>query len=93
MDRESPEGLRQREQAMQDGTPFDTVCQRERIWGKKKNLIRNAAQRIPANNLKRMLSRCLEVDQQIKGAPGDPWLSLTGIILQLAGVKLSLQED
>lgn len=78
------------QQGMQDGTPFDTICQKERIWGKRKNLVGAAAQRIPANTLKLMLSRCFEADQQIKGAPGDAWLTLTGIVLQLAGVRLNL---
>jgi len=80
------------QQGMQDGTPFDTICQKERIWGKRKNLVGAAAQRIPANTLKQMLSRCFEADQQIKGAPGDAWLTLTGIVLQLAGVQLNLSS-
>lgn len=78
------------QQGMQDGTPFDSICQKERIWGKRKNLVGAAAQRIPTDTLKQMLSRCFEADQQIKGAPGDAWLTLTGIVLQLAGVRLNL---
>jgi DNA polymerase-3 subunit delta len=73
------------------GTPFDTICQRERVWGKRKNWIRSAAQRIHPDTLKQMLSRCSEADAQIKGAVGDPWLTLTGITLQLAGVELGLR--
>lgn len=80
------------QQGLKNGTPFDTICQKERIWGKRKNLVRAAAQRIPASSLNQLLHRCFEADQQIKGAPGDAWLTLTGIILQLAGVELSLEH-
>ncbi|GGK65571.1 DNA polymerase III subunit delta [Amphritea balenae] len=81
------------QQGLQSGTPFDTICQRERIWGKRKNWVRTAAQRVPADSLKQMLSRCSEADSQIKGALGDPWLTLTSITLQLAGVELSLRHS
>ncbi|WP_428034864.1 DNA polymerase III subunit delta [Amphritea sp.] len=77
---------------LQKGTPFDTLCQRERIWGNRKNQMRNAAQRIPTDRLSHMLSRCAEADAQIKGALGDPWLTLTGITLQLAGIELNLER-
>jgi hypothetical protein len=39
-----------------------------------------------------MLSRCSEADAQIKGEPGDAWLILTGIVLQLAGIELLLGQ-
>lgn len=75
---------------LQKGTPFDTLCQRERIWGPRKNQMRNAVQRLSSTQLSQMLSRCSEADAQIKGEPGDAWLTLTGIILQLAGIELLL---
>lgn len=74
------------------GTPFDTLCQRERIWGNRKNQMRNAAQRLSSEKLNRMLNRCSEADAQIKGEPGDAWLTLTGIVLQLAGIELLLGQ-
>jgi len=77
---------------LQKGTPFDTLCQRERIWGNRKNQMRNAAQRIHPDRLSQMLSRCAEADAQIKGAPGDPWLTLTGITLQLGGIELNIER-
>lgn len=79
------------QEGLQKGTPFDTICQRERVWGKRKNWLRSAAQRIHPDTLKQMLNRCSEADAQIKGAIGDPWLTLTGITLQLAGVELGLE--
>ncbi len=79
------------QEGLQKGTPFDTICQRERVWGKRKNWLRSAAQRIHPDRLKQMLNRCSEADAQIKGAVGDPWLTLTGITLQLAGVELGLE--
>ncbi|MDO6565048.1 DNA polymerase III subunit delta [Amphritea sp. 1_MG-2023] len=78
------------QEGLQKGTPFDTLCQRERIWGNRKNQMRNAAQRLPAAKLRHLLSDCSEADAQIKGALGDPWLTLTSIILQLAGIELQL---
>lgn len=77
---------------LQKGTPFDTLCQRERIWGNRKSQMRNAAQRLPADKLSHMLSRCSAADAQIKGELGDAWLTLTGIILQLAGIELLLSQ-
>lgn len=77
---------------LQKGTPLDTICQRERIWGNRKNQMRNAANRFTVDSLNRMLSRCAKADAQIKGALGDPWLTLTGITLQLAGVELNLDR-
>ena len=80
------------QQGLQEGTPFDTLCQRERIWGKRKSLIHAAAQRLSNQHLQQLLSRCSEVDQQVKGAIGDPWLSLALITQELAGIRLSLQS-
>ena len=80
------------QQGLQNGVPYATICQKERIWGKRKNSLRAAAQRLPADSLRQMLTRCSEADSQIKGATGDPWLTLTGITLQLAGVELSLNH-
>lgn len=74
------------QQAQSNGQSFDAVCQRERIWGKRKPLVRNAARRVPVKSLHSALKNCAEVDKIIKGAQlGDPWLVLTSISLILAG--------
>lgn len=79
------------QQAQQTGQSFDTVCQRERIWGKRKPLARQAARRINQQQLNGALQQCAEVDKIIKGmAIGDAWLLLTSIALTLSGQALSL---
>lgn len=79
------------QQGMHSGTPWDTLCQRERIWGKRKQQMHKAANRIPATALMSLLERCFAVDQMIKGArPGDPWLELSVISISLAGKPLPL---
>lgn len=68
------------------GQPWERLCQRERIWGKRKLLVRNAAGRLDSSLLERLLAQGAEVDQAIKGQrPDDPWLLLSRITLALAG--------
>ena len=79
------------QQAQQSGQSFDTVCQRERIWGKRKPLARQAAQRISTAQINLALQQCAEVDKIVKGlANGDAWLLLSAISLALAGQPLTL---
>ena len=77
------------QQAQQTGQSFDAVCQRERIWGKRKPIVRKAAQRISMPSLHMALMECAEVDKIIKGNQrGDAWLLLSSISLTLAGYTL-----
>ena len=79
------------QQGLNNGVPYDTLCQRERIWGKRKQLMRKAANRCSAVQLMGLLERCFDIDQMIKGAKaGDPWLELSAISLSLAGRPLNL---
>lgn len=79
------------QQAQNNGQSFDAVCQRERIWGKRKPLARKASQRISSKQINTALQQCAEVDKIVKGmAIGDAWLLLTSISLTLAGRPLSL---
>ncbi|WP_067866088.1 DNA polymerase III subunit delta [Neptuniibacter marinus] len=79
------------QQAQQNGQSFDAVCQRERIWGKRKPLVRKTAQRISAEQINLALQQGAEVDKIVKGlASGDAWLLLTSISLTLAGQPLTL---
>jgi DNA polymerase-3 subunit delta len=68
------------------GQSYDTLCQRERIWGKRKQLVRNACRRFDSGLLEQLLQQAAEVDLAIKGQrPDDPWLLLSQITLALAG--------
>lgn len=79
------------QQAQNSGQSFDAVCQRERIWGKRKPLARQAAQRLSGKQLNQALQHCAEVDKIVKGmATGDSWLLLTSIALILSGRPLAL---
>jgi len=77
------------QQAQNNGQSFDAVCQRERIWGKRKPLARKASQRISSKQINTALQQCAEVDKIVKGmAIGDAWLLLTSISLTLSGQSL-----
>ncbi|GGO78677.1 DNA polymerase III subunit delta [Marinobacterium nitratireducens] len=77
---------------LSQGLPFDTLCQQQRIFGKRKQLVRNCAKRTSRASLEEMLQACAEVDRMIKGAAaGDPWVPLTGIVLHLSGHPLPLR--
>lgn len=79
------------QQAQSSGQSFDAVCQRERIWGKRKPMARQAAQRLKPQQINQALRQCAEVDKIVKGmSNGDAWLLLTSISLTLAGQPLSV---
>ena len=75
--------------ALQQGQAYDNLCQKERIWGKRKALVRKASQALSASSLERMLQSASVADQAIKGMRNEsPWLLIRQITLQLAGVSL-----
>lgn len=70
---------------------YDALCTKNRIWGKRKPIIKHAASRHTVTNLELMLRHCAQADQIIKGmSDGDSWLIITDMILNLSGKKLSL---
>ncbi|KEA64423.1 DNA polymerase III delta subunit [Marinobacterium lacunae] len=79
--------------ALAAGQPYDPLCQKERIWGKRKQLVRNACRRLRAEQLEAMLDQAATVDLAIKGQRrDDPWLLLSQITLTLAGCQLPWQH-
>lgn len=73
------------------GVNYDTLCQREKVWGKRKALVRKASQQTPASQLESLLGLCQDVDQAIKGQlKTDPWLLLSVLTLELSGCQLNL---
>lgn len=75
--------------ALQQGQSYDSLCQKERIWGKRKHLVSKASQLLPAHLLESMLQSASIADQAIKGMRDEnPWLIIRQMILKLAGVSL-----
>lgn len=73
------------------GGSFDNLCQREKIWGKRKPQLGRASQRLRLSSIEQLLTECGDVDKMIKGAVnGDPWVNLSSICLRLAGVSLAV---
>ncbi|MCP8685998.1 DNA polymerase III subunit delta [Marinobacterium sedimentorum] len=79
------------QRGLQQGTAFDSLCQQQRLFGKRKQLVRSATKRLSPATLENLLQQAAEVDRLVKGArAGDPWLTLTSILLHLAGITLPL---
>ncbi len=79
------------QRGLANGQAYDTLCQREKIWGKRKALVRKASQKLPARKLEQMLVLCHDIDQAIKGQiKADPWLLLSALTLELSGCHLNL---
>lgn len=73
------------------GTPIDTALANQRVWEKRKPLLKNALQRLPMSACRQLVGYCAELDRVIKGAaPGNPWDLLLLLGLRLAG-KAPLQ--
>ncbi len=78
-------------QGQHSGQSFDSICQKEQIWGARKGLIRSAAQRVAHPALQESLSQAAQIDRIIKGLQrGDGWLEISRICLTLAGSPLPL---
>lgn len=76
---------------LSSGQPYDQICQREKIWGKRKQLVRNTCRRLTQRQLEQLLKQCADIDLAIKGQRrDDPWLQLNQIALALSGCVLPL---
>jgi DNA polymerase-3 subunit delta len=79
------------QRGLASGVPYDNLCQREKIWGKRKPLMQKASQRIPSSRLEQLLVLGHDVDQAIKGQlKACPWLLLSSLTLELSGCSLGL---
>lgn len=71
------------------GASIDQVLLAQRVWEKRKPLVKKALQRMAAGDVEGWLSRAHHADLAIKGAaPGNAWDELLNLALQVAGVKL-----
>ncbi|GAA0791418.1 DNA polymerase III subunit delta [Marinobacterium sediminicola] len=78
------------QRGLANGLAYDSLCQREKIWGKRKALVRKASQKLSAHQLEGLLILCHDIDQAIKGQlKADPWLLLSTLTLELSGCHLN----
>lgn len=71
---------------MQQGKDINSAMAGQRVWDKRKPLIRAALQRSSLIESQRMLSQCAELDRVIKGQrAGRAWDELLELALNLAG--------
>ncbi len=79
---------------LNQGQSYETLCNKNRVWGKKKQHLNKAANRLDFKRLESCLRQCNQVDQIIKGLMvADHWLIMTDIVLTLSGKPLALPAD
>ncbi len=75
------------------GIPLDKAFASARppVWDKRRPLVSKALQRHTAARWNALLMDAQQIDAQVKGqAPGDPWASLSRLVLMMAGQHLKL---
>lgn len=72
-------------QAMSTKQPLGEVEKNLRLWGNKKYLVKSASQRLNSQRLIFALTKCAQLDRQIKGLEEqDPWQHLQKMLIALA---------
>ena len=75
------------------GQALEAALAEQKVWEKRKPLLRQASQRLALTDCRRLLRACARTDRTIKGAEtGSPWNALLANGLRLAGLEL-LPED
>ncbi|WP_136680390.1 DNA polymerase III subunit delta [Neptunomonas sp. XY-337] len=78
-------------QGLERGQSYDMLCKKERIWGKKKAVMKRCADRLSTQTLHQLITSCHELDRIIKGiSQGSPWLLLNDISVRLCGGPIKL---
>lgn len=75
------------------GVPLDKAFASARppVWDKRRPLVSKALQRHSPARWNALLMDAQQIDAQVKGqAAGDPWASLSRLVLQMAGQRLKL---
>ena len=75
------------------GIPLDKAFASARppVWDKRRPLVSKALQRHTPARWNALLMDAQQIDAQVKGqAPGDPWASLSRLVLMMAGQRLKL---
>ncbi|MCP5159850.1 MAG: DNA polymerase III subunit delta [Gammaproteobacteria bacterium] len=71
------------------GQPLEAALNANKVWEKRKPLVRQVLQRLTLADSRRLLQHCSRIDRCIKGAEiGAPWDELLLAGLRLAGRKL-----
>jgi DNA polymerase-3 subunit delta len=74
---------------IESGQSVDSAIQAGRVWQKRKPMVQRCLRVHRLSDFLDMEKRIAEVDKMVKGlAQGDPWNTLTGIALSLAGRPL-----
>lgn len=79
--------------AKERGRSLEAALTEQKIWEKRKPLLRQASQRLSAADCRVLLRACARADRTIKGVEaGSPWDELRANGLRLAGVKFVPDE-
>ena len=75
------------------GQALEAALAEQKVWEKRKPLLRQASQRLALTDCRRLLRACARTDRTIKGAEtGSPWNALLANGLRLAGLELLPEE-
>ena len=75
--------------ARDHGQALEAALAEQKVWEKRKPLMRQALQRLNLGDCRHLLRACAQTDRLIKGAEaGSPWDALLGNGLRLAGLEL-----
>jgi DNA polymerase-3 subunit delta len=75
------------------GQSLEAALAEQKVWEKRKPLLRQASQRLALTGCRRLLRACARTDRTIKGAEtGSPWNALLANGLRLAGLELLPEE-
>ena len=79
--------------ARDHGRALEAALAEQKVWEKRKPLMRQALQRLTLSDCQKLLRACAQTDRSIKGAEvGSPWDALLANGLRLAGVELLVEE-
>jgi DNA polymerase III subunit delta len=77
---------------IQQGNGVDRVLQNQRVWDKRKALLKAALRRLTTNELRNLIKLASQIDQSAKGmSPENGWDLLESLVVQLAGTSLPHQ--
>jgi DNA polymerase-3 subunit delta len=80
--------LYQMSTALAAGDSMDVVLKKFRVWSNRTSLIRNALQRHKPRGLQVLINSANNLEQIVKGKPGDPWAEINWLCLRMSGVRL-----
>ena len=75
------------------GQAVEVALAEQKVWEKRKPLMREALRRLKPSDCRRLVRACAQTDRLVKGAEvGSPWDALLANGLRLAGVELLVEE-